>query len=79
MNQLFTTIQQDLRTRSQACELVETCIDEINQFLDSLQIQPNNNEILSPTLIKNLHVSVIFLITKLFFDSNIFLESIRSI
>jgi len=72
LNQLFTTIQQDLRTRSQACELVETCIDEINQFLDSLQIQSNNNEILSPTLIKNLHVGVIFMITKLFFDSNIF-------
>jgi hypothetical protein len=55
LNELFTSIQQDLRTRSQACELVQTCIDEINLFLDSLQIQSNENEILSLTLIKNLH------------------------
>ena len=56
LNEIFSTIQQDLRTRSQACELVQTCIDEINSFLDTLQIQFNDNEILSLTSIKNLRV-----------------------
>ncbi len=77
LNELFSTIQQDLRTRSQACELVQTCIDEINSFLDSLQIQSNENEILSLTLIKNLHVGF-FTSIPLVYSSNI-LESIRSI
>ncbi|CAM4782634.1 unnamed protein product, partial [Rotaria magnacalcarata] len=54
LNELFSTIQQDLRTRSQACELVQTCIDEINQFLDSLEIHSNDNEILSLTWIQYL-------------------------
>jgi len=56
LNDLFTTLQQDLRTRSQACELVRTVLDEISQFLDSIQIQSDENEILSLTLIKNLRV-----------------------
>ncbi|CAF4965383.1 unnamed protein product, partial [Rotaria sp. Silwood1] len=54
LNELFSTIQQDLRTRSQACELVQTCIDEMNLFLNSLQIQSNDNEIVSLTWIQNL-------------------------
>ncbi|CAF3804026.1 unnamed protein product [Adineta steineri] len=55
LNELFSTIQQDLQTRSQACELVQTCIDEINLFLDTLPIQSDNNETPTSTLIKNLH------------------------
>jgi hypothetical protein len=61
LNELFSNIQSDLRTRSQACEFVQTCIDEINIFLDSLQIQSNDNEILSLTLIKNLRVCLVIL------------------
>lgn len=58
MNELFGNIQQDLRTRSQACELVQTCLDELNLFLDSLQFESKENEVLSLTFIKNLHVSL---------------------
>lgn len=55
-------MQQDLRTRSQACELVQTCIDEITSFLDSLQIESKNNDVLSMNWIRNLHVSFVLIL-----------------
>ena len=58
LNELLSTVQQDLRTRSQACELVQTCIDEINLFLDSVYIQSDDQDILSPMSLKNRLVSL---------------------
>lgn len=77
LNEIFTSIQSDLRTRSQACELVQTCLEELNLFLDALQFDSKDNEILSQTVIRNLHVSsqdLPFLVVFCFL-----VESIRSI
>ena len=54
LNEFFSILQQDLRTRSQACEFVQTSLDEITQFLDSLKIE--STEVLSLALLKNLRV-----------------------
>lgn len=78
LNELFGSIQSNLRTRSQACELVETCLEELTLFLDALQIESKENEILSPIVIKNLHVDFTrFLRTRLI--ALFFVESIGSI
>lgn len=58
LNDLFSTIDQDLRTRRQACELVETCLDEIQHFLDEFHRNSSTDEILSANSIKNLRVKI---------------------